>query len=78
MQGDWERCGYCGARLPPAETAQQFGPSSPGSGIQPQEPLGDLPFDRTAIINLTLYIMVLMIGIILIGVLCVLVIQVLL
>ncbi len=72
MQGNWERCGYCGAKLPPVETAQAAGP-----GSQSSQPLGDLPFDRTALLNITLYVGALLVGIVLVGVLCVLLLQIL-
>ncbi|RME48445.1 MAG: hypothetical protein D6791_03295 [Chloroflexi bacterium] len=67
MQGDWERCGVCGAKLPPVEKTATAGPQA-----QSQQPLGDLPYDRTAIINITLYVIAVIVGIILIGVMCVL------
>jgi hypothetical protein len=73
MQGDWERCGYCGAKLPPIEKAQGAGLQS-----QSQQPLGDLPFDRAAVINIALYALAVVVGIILIGVLCVLLLRLLL
>ncbi len=67
MQGNWERCGVCGAKLPPVEKT-----AIASRQAQSQQPLGDLPYDRTAIINITLYVIAVIVGIILIGVMCVL------
>lgn len=65
LQGDRERCRACGATL--------AGPVQPR--IQSAEPLGGLHADRTAFVNIGLYVLAMMIGIILLGVICVLVVQ---
>lgn len=65
MQGDWERCGVCGAKLPRRQLIET--PSD--------QPLGALPPDRSALVSITLYALLVVIGIILVGVICVLLLQ---
>ena len=65
MQGNWEQCRVCGAKLPKAQ------PPEP----QTTEPLGALPPDRAALVSITLYALAVLIGIILVGVVCVLLLQ---
>lgn len=67
MQGNWERCGVCGAKLP-----------SQPAGSQAGESTGALPADRSALISLALYALAITLGIILIGVVCVLLLQLIL
>lgn len=65
MQGNWERCQVCGAELPGIQPAK----------TQPDGPLGALPPDRSAVISIALYVLIVIVGIILIGALCVLLLQ---
>lgn len=63
LQSNRERCQNCGARLPVGQSALTS---------STQQPLGALPAERSAIVNVAVYVLLILLGIVLVGTLCIL------